>query len=137
MVLATVLPQITISSAPPEELIVEPFSPFYSAKATSNDLDDDYRLTHLTPPPTHLKFSPNLPSPLGPTGNQSKGLEKDRFEALLKATRERNAYSQGKRDGSLRKEIALKQHKNKQGWTDLFYHSSFRSHFFSRAASTF
>ncbi|KAF5382988.1 hypothetical protein D9757_006356 [Collybiopsis confluens] len=115
MVLAAVLPQITISSAPPDVPLVEPFSPFCSANPTLIDDDeDDYRPKLLTPPSTHLKFSPSLPSPLGPTVNKVKGLERDRFEALLKATRERNAYSQGKRDGDLRKEIALKQHKNKQ-----------------------
>ncbi|KAJ4494328.1 hypothetical protein C8R41DRAFT_881975 [Lentinula lateritia] len=113
MVLAAELPQISISLAPPEQPIVEPFSPFSWVKAVVND-DDGFRSTHLTPPPTHVKFSTNLPSPLGPTDNKAKGLERDRFEALLKATRERNAFSGGKRDSDLRKEIALKAHKNKQ-----------------------
>ncbi|KAJ3827006.1 hypothetical protein EV361DRAFT_842698 [Lentinula raphanica] len=113
MVLAMELPQISISLAPPEEPIVEPFSPFSWVKASIND-DDGFRSTHLTPPPTHLRFSPNLPSPLGPVNDKARGLERDRFEALLKATRERNAYSGGQKDGDLRKEIALKAHKNKQ-----------------------
>lgn len=114
MVLAAVqLPQISISLAPPPEEPFEPFSPF-SAKATiDDDVDEGFRSTHLTPPPTHLKFSTNLPSPLGPE-SKAKGLERDRFEALLKATRDRNAFSGGKRDSDLRKEIALKAHKNKQ-----------------------
>ncbi|KAJ4001299.1 hypothetical protein F5050DRAFT_1664076 [Lentinula boryana] len=112
MVLATELPQISISLAPPEDPIVEPISPFSWVKAAVND--DGFRSTHLTPPPTHLKFSTNLPSPLGPAESKAKGLERDRFEALLRATRERNAYIVGKKDGDLRKEIALKAHKNKQ-----------------------
>ncbi|KAJ3809663.1 hypothetical protein F5876DRAFT_89327 [Lentinula aff. lateritia] len=113
MVLAAELPQISISLAPPEQPIVEPFSPFSWVKAAVND-DDGFRSTHLTPPPTHVKFSTNLPSPLGPTDHKAKGLERDRFEALLKATRERNAFSGGKKDSDLRKEIALRAHKNKQ-----------------------
>ncbi|KAJ4486371.1 hypothetical protein J3R30DRAFT_3655547 [Lentinula aciculospora] len=85
MVLAAELPQISISLAPPEEPIVEPFSPFSWVKAAVNA-----------------------------TTALAKGLERDRFEALLKATRERNAFAGGKKDGDLRKEIALKAHKNKQ-----------------------
>jgi hypothetical protein len=112
MVLAAELPQISISLAPPEEVIPEPVSPFSWTKVT--DTDDGFRPIHLTPPPTHLKFATNLPSPLGRSESQAKGLERERFEALLKASRERNAFSGGKKDGGLRKEIALKAHKNKQ-----------------------
>lgn len=112
MVLAAELPQISISLAPPEEVIAEPVSPFSWPKVTDND--DGFRPTHLTPPPTHLKFASTLPSPLGRSESQEKGLERERFEALLRASRERNAYSGGKKDGGLRKEIALKAHKNKQ-----------------------
>lgn len=121
MVLAAELPQISISLAPPQETIAEPVSPFSWPKlVTINDNDDAFRPIHLTPPPTHLKFSSNLPSPLGRAETQTKGLEPERFEALLKASRERNAYSGGKKDGGLRKEIALKAHKNKQGLCFLY-----------------
>lgn len=114
MVLATPLPHIQISLAPPEELLPEPHSPFSWDNTTLDD-NDGYRPKHLTPPPTHVKFNA-LPSPLrpSPTPDAGKGLERDRFEALLQATRDRNAAATKKSSGDLRKEIALKVHKNKQ-----------------------
>ncbi|KAG5639380.1 hypothetical protein H0H81_003524 [Sphagnurus paluster] len=54
-------------------------------------------------------------SPLRPADTQpAKGLERQRFEALLLASRERNAALGSKKAGDLRKEIALKAHKTKQ-----------------------
>ena len=41
-------------------------------------------------------------------------MERERFEALLKSSRERNTGGL-KKGSDLRKEIALKVHKNKQG----------------------
>ncbi|KAF9270415.1 hypothetical protein L218DRAFT_952550 [Marasmius fiardii PR-910] len=119
MVLASSLPLISISPAPPDEPIVEPFSPFPKVKVVVDD-DDSFRPRHLTPPPSHTKFSTFLPSPLrsselddssAPAG---KGLERERFEALLRASRERNGTMGSKKGNDLRKEIALKVHKNKQ-----------------------
>lgn len=113
MVLATPLPHIQISLAPPDEYLPEPYSPF-SCETTTLDEHDGYRPNHLTPPPTHAKFNA-LPSPLrpSPTPEAGKGLERERFEALLAASRERNAAG-AKKSSDLRKEIALKVHKNKQ-----------------------
>jgi len=114
MVLASPLPQIEISLAPPDEHYPEPYSPFSWANTTSDEIDG-YRPKHLTPPPTHAKFNA-LPSPLrpSPTPESGKGLERERFEALLNASRERNSAG-AKKSNDLRKEIALKVHKNKQG----------------------
>ncbi len=42
-----------------------------------------------------------------------KGLERGRFEALLRASRERNTAASAKKT-DLRKEVALKAHRNKQ-----------------------
>ncbi|KAF8973754.1 hypothetical protein BDZ97DRAFT_1634426, partial [Flammula alnicola] len=104
------IPQISISPAPPEEYYPEPSSPFRSISFATPD--DGFRPTHLTPPPTVTNFkrplSPLNPADAVPTG---KGLENDRFQALLSASK---AYSGGKRAVDLRKEIALKVHKNKQ-----------------------
>ncbi|KAF5368342.1 hypothetical protein D9758_002420 [Tetrapyrgos nigripes] len=113
MVLAA-LPHIQISPAPPDESLPEPYTPFSWANTTLDD-HDGYRPKHLTPPPTNVKFNA-LPSPLrpAPTPGAGKGLERERFEALLQATRERNATGSAKKSGDLRKEIALKVHKNKQ-----------------------
>ncbi|THU94846.1 hypothetical protein K435DRAFT_779265, partial [Dendrothele bispora CBS 962.96] len=117
MVLVSPLPHIEISPAPPDEYYPEPFSPFSWANTTPDenaDENDGYRPTHLTPPPTHVRFNA-LPSPLRPSPSPEvgKGLERERFEALLRASRERNVAG-NKKSSDLRKEIALKTHKNKQ-----------------------
>jgi len=55
------------------------------------------------------------PSPLGPhSALAGQGLERERFEALLLASRERNAAVGTKKGNDLRKEIALKAHGRKQ-----------------------
>lgn len=113
------IPQISISPAPPEEPVVEPYSPFSSTLTLSDD--DAFRPQHLTPPPTLTRFGKPL-SPLRPCGDTAptKGLERERFEALLQASRERNSAVGPKKAGDLRREIALKAHKNKQG---MFLHT--------------
>ncbi|KAH9486744.1 hypothetical protein JR316_0000809 [Psilocybe cubensis] len=111
------IPQISISLAPPEVPPIEPSSPFSSLAFNTIQDDDGFRAVHLTPPPTISSFKRVLSprSPLNPDpAKQSKGLDNDRFQALLNATKERSAYSGGKKDVDLRKEIALKVHKNKQ-----------------------
>ncbi|KAF8078418.1 hypothetical protein FPV67DRAFT_1465203 [Lyophyllum atratum] len=109
-----IVPHISISLAPPEEPVIEPYSPFSATLTTPLD-DDIFRPVHLTPPPTLTRFGKPL-SPLRPCDDTmpAKGLERDRFEALLQASRERNVTFGTKRAGDLRKEIALKAHKNKQ-----------------------
>lgn len=94
---------------------MEPFSPFAPDTPTSFE-EDLYRPTLLSPPPI---VSPKLVrqlSPLRPTDapNPAKGLERERFDALLKSCRERNASVGAKKSPDLRKEIALKAHKTKQ-----------------------
>jgi hypothetical protein len=79
---------------------------FFSRK----DDGEGYRPIHLSPPPTNAQFKKPL-SPLRPIDNMptsGKGLERERFEALLKASRERNAMVGAKKTNDLRKEIALK-----------------------------
>lgn len=109
------IPQISISLAPPEEPLAEPYSPFsesYAARISETD-DDSFRPQLLTPPPVR---SPRNLSPLSSSfpAAAGKGLERERFEALLRASKERNAAVGAKRTPDLRKEIALKAHKNKQ-----------------------
>lgn len=78
--------------------------------------DDCARAVHLSPPPS--SSSPRFmrqPSPLGPhSALAGQGLERERFEALLLASRERNAAVGVKKGNDLRKEIALKAHSRKQ-----------------------
>ncbi|PPQ69067.1 hypothetical protein CVT25_004243 [Psilocybe cyanescens] len=111
------IPQISISLAPPEVPPIEPSSPFTPLAFNTLLEEDGFRPVHLTPPPTVSSFKRVLSphSPLNPDpANQSKGLDNERFQALLNATKERTAYSGGKKGVDLRKEIALKVHKNKQ-----------------------
>ena len=109
------LPEISISLASPEEPIVEPFSPFSPETPTSVE-EDSYRPSLLSPPPVvSPKFARQL-SPLRPTDApiSGKGLEREHFDAMLKACRERSAAVGAKKSPDLRKEIALKAHKTKQ-----------------------
>jgi hypothetical protein len=107
------IPHIYISLAPPEEPQVEPYSPFASSNMPAS-AEDGFRLTHLTPPLTSTRFRKSL-SPLRPLeAPATKGLERDRFDMLLKASRERHAAVGAKKAQDLRKEIALKAHKTKQ-----------------------
>jgi hypothetical protein len=79
--------------------------------------DDEYRSVLLTPPPMHSPGRPSPLSPLRPADALAKGqgLERERFEALLRASRERNTAIGGQRKAhDLRKEVALKAHKTKQ-----------------------
>jgi len=109
------IPHIYISLAPPEEPQVEPYSPFPSTTVPAND-EDAYRHTHLTPPLSSTRFGRSL-SPLRPLDAvtpAAQGLERERFDLLLKASRERFAAVGAKKTQDLRKEIALKAHKTKQ-----------------------
>lgn len=108
-----VLPHISISPAPPEEPLKEPHSPFSWVVSPVDD-EDNFRPRLLTPPPSgpvRRTLSPLSPSD---SPNVGKGLERERFDALLKASRERNSAVGAKKTPDLRKEIALKAHKNKQ-----------------------
>jgi hypothetical protein len=114
MAIAT-LPHISISPAPPEEPMLEPYSPFSWEISPIDYDDDDFRPRLLTPPATGPTSKKPL-SPLRPSNSPvvGKGLERERFEALLRASRERNSAVGAKKTPDLRKEIALKAHKNKQ-----------------------
>ncbi|RDX56031.1 hypothetical protein OH76DRAFT_590808 [Lentinus brumalis] len=108
------VPEIAISPASPEEPCAEPFSPFSQCSFLSDD-SDSFRPTLLSPPPPSA-ISPRQLSPLRPKDAPvtGKGLERERFEALLAASRERNSALGSKKPTDLRKEIALKVHKTKQ-----------------------
>ncbi|KAK0208553.1 hypothetical protein DFS33DRAFT_455575 [Desarmillaria ectypa] len=114
MAIAVPLPQIFISPAPPQEVSEEPFSPFAWTTASTDGEKESFRPSHLSPPPVNGRFVRQL-SPLRPPEApvSGKGLERGRFEALLRASRERNTATSAKKT-DLRKEVALKAHRNKQ-----------------------
>lgn len=115
------VPEICVSPAPAEEPVAEPFSPFSDVHPPTPipTIDgDSFRPLLLSPPPTVSPRFPRQLSPLRPSDAPvtGQGLERDRFEELLRASRERNAaLGSGKRSPDLRKEIALKVHRSKQG----------------------
>lgn len=118
MALVSSIPHISVSLAPPDEPATEPYSPFSHLRFSSNDLDG-FRPQHLTPPPSHTTFK-TQPSPLrlSDTSVTGGGLQQEQFDALLRASKERNAPGNmwgAKKALDLRKEVALKAHKNKQG----------------------
>ncbi len=109
------IPEISISPAPPMETMAEPYSPFSSIKFPDNG--DDFRPRLLTPPPSSPLRSRHSSSPSSGGYNSdeerfdyNEGLDKQRFEALLQATRERNTG----RAQDLRREVTLKAHNAKQ-----------------------
>ncbi|KAL1667634.1 hypothetical protein GGF50DRAFT_48003 [Schizophyllum commune] len=113
MIDAVHVPQISISFAPDEAPAPEPYSPFPWG-APAEDPDDGYRPSLLSPPPKGLTL-PRKHSPLRPSESfeaGGRGLEADRFAALLRSSRERNAKREKTVD--LRKEIAVKAHHKKQ-----------------------
>ena len=111
-----ILPEICISPPPPSEDLVEPFSPFDGVHIVVHEDEDSFRPALLSPPPTVPMFTPKHLSPLSPPDVPVKGqgLERERFERLLKSSRERSAALGNKRSPDLRKEIALKTYKSKQ-----------------------
>jgi hypothetical protein len=124
------VPQISISLAPPEEDLVEPTSPFTPSSWPTLINNDGFRNQHLTPPPMVSPHFARQLSPLRPADApvKGRGLERSRFEELLKASRERNAAVGAKRAPDLRKEVALKVHKTKQGMEALFFFFIVQSH---------
>ena len=113
------VPEICISLAPPSENRTEPFSPFDGVHIVVPENADDYRPALLPPP--HLPVSmPKHLSPLSPEEAPVKGqgLERERFEQLLKSSRERTAALGNKRSPDLRKELAVKTYKTKQCTSD-------------------
>ena len=127
------VPVIEISFAPPEEPVPEPYSPFTPLNQgfRDNGDEDGYRSTLLTPPAQSFSLSRLRPLPslsgcsLGSGAGvarkpKGQGLKDEDFQALLRASKERSkVFSSQKKD--LRKEVALKVHKNKQGkLTDLW-----------------
>jgi len=111
---SSLIPRISISPPPPEDPLFEPYSPFQSISFPEQH-DNDFRPVHLTPPPTSTHFKrPYEQIYKSVDDPQARGLGSDKFQALLRAAKERNVVAESKKAVNLRKELALKAHKNKQ-----------------------
>lgn len=110
-----IIPEISISPPPPSENLVEPFSPFDNVHFALEEDGDSFRPALLSPPPSTPVIPRHL-SPLSPPDAPVKGqgLERERFEQLLKSSRERSAALGHKKAPDLRKELAMKTYKSKQ-----------------------
>ncbi|KAF8528131.1 hypothetical protein BU17DRAFT_38540 [Hysterangium stoloniferum] len=112
------VPSISISFAPNQIPPVEPKSPFVVSLPAE---PESPRPQHLLPPPTlspnqllHTERYSRL-SPLSPASSSGgKGMERARFEAMLKASKERSAMTGSKKAVDLRKELAVKAQMTKQ-----------------------
>jgi len=112
------VPSISISFAPNQIPVVEPKSPFVVNLLAE---PDSPRPQHLLPPPS---LSPNQLSHTERHGQLSplslasssggKGMERARFEAMLKASKERSTMTRSKKAVDLRKELAVKAQMTKQ-----------------------
>ena len=102
------IPFISISPAPEENPTVEPFSPFSALSIPPSD-QDAFRPSHLTPPTTPRSPKRSL-SHLKPAAG--KGLESQKFQDLLAASKQRKASGGSNQSVEFRKEIAKKAHKN-------------------------
>ena len=123
-----IIPEISISPPPPLENFVEPFSPFDNVRFTVEDDENNYRPALLSPPPTMPASMPRHLSPLSPPDApvNGQGLERERFERLLKTSRERSAALGNKKSPDLRKELAMKAYNSKQSTSPcLMTHPSF------------
>ncbi|KIJ24373.1 hypothetical protein M422DRAFT_785885 [Sphaerobolus stellatus SS14] len=110
------VPCISISLAPHEILAEEPKSPFQFAIP---EVPDSPKPFHLLPPPTlspHQTLRIERRGQLSPlsSGAVGRGLEREKFEAMLKASRDRTAMVKAKKPVELRKEIAVKVQMAKQ-----------------------
>jgi hypothetical protein len=105
------LPKILVSPAPPPVPEKEAFSPFDGTKSPDDDKDSP-RSAFLSPPSFPRHLSPLCPPEVPLTG---QGLERERFERLLKASRERSVALGTKKAPDLRKELALKAQQAKSG----------------------
>lgn len=105
--LSSPIPFISISPAPEEDPIVEPFSPFSALSVPSSD-QNAFRPSHLTPPISITSFKRPL-SPVPPVG---RGLESQKFQSLLAASKQRRVSGGSNQSINFRKEIAMNAHKN-------------------------
>jgi len=105
------IPSISISPAPEQDPIKEPFSPF-SALPVRPSNQDGFRSSHLTPPTSITSFKRSY-SPLNPVPAIGQGLENQKFQVLLAASKQRKVPGGSNQSVEFRKEIAMKAHKNR------------------------
>ncbi|KAG0709065.1 hypothetical protein DFH29DRAFT_890358 [Suillus ampliporus] len=111
--IGTSIPHIYISPASPVKVSPESYSPFLST-----DIDQDgsgYRQRLLSSQCHFPNVSPRHSSPLRPADcPPPRGLHRDQFDLLLKVSRDKRAALCSRKVPDLRKELAIKNQRNKQ-----------------------
>ncbi|KAG1755082.1 uncharacterized protein EDB91DRAFT_1233875 [Suillus paluster] len=111
--IGTSIPHICISPASPEKVSPEPYCLFLSADPDQDD--SGYRQKLLSPQCHFPNMFPRHPSPLRPADcPPPKGLHRDQFDLLLKVSRDKRAALSSRKVPDLRKELAIKNQRNKQ-----------------------
>jgi hypothetical protein len=106
------VPRICISPASPEEASPGPCSSFSSMKPGHDD--GRYRQRDFSPQCHFPDMSPRHSSPLRPADcPPPRGLHRDQLDLLLKASSERRAAFGSRKVPDLRKELVIKNQKNK------------------------
>lgn len=111
--IGTSIPLIRISPASPVKVYPEPYSPFLSADSDQDD--SGYRPRLLSPQCYFPAISPRHSSPLRPADcPPPRGLHGDQFDQLLKVSRDKRAALGSRKVLDLRRELAIKNQRNKQ-----------------------
>ncbi|KAG1826165.1 uncharacterized protein BJ212DRAFT_1475499 [Suillus subaureus] len=112
--IGTSIPHIRISPASPVKAYREPYSPFVSAGNPDKD-DSGYRPQSLSPQYHFPAISPRHSSPLRPADcPPPREFHRDQFDLLLEVSRDKRAALGSRKVPDLRKELAIKNQRNKQ-----------------------
>ncbi|KAG2044208.1 hypothetical protein BDR03DRAFT_1086856 [Suillus americanus] len=112
--IGTSVPHICISPASPVKVYQEPYSPFLSAGNPDKD-DSGYRPQSLSPKYHFPAISPRHSSPLRPADcPPPREFHRDQFDLLLEVSRDKRAALGSRKVPDLRKELAIKNQRNKQ-----------------------
>lgn len=112
--IGTSIPHIRISPASPVKACPEPYSPFLSARSTDKD-DCEHRPRSPSPQYHFPAISPRHSSPLRPADcPPPRELHRDQFDLLLEVSRDKRAALGSRKVPDLRKELAIKNQRNKQ-----------------------
>ncbi|KAG2350587.1 hypothetical protein BDR05DRAFT_1054675 [Suillus weaverae] len=112
--IGTSVPHICISPASPVKVYQEPYSPFLSAGNPDKD-DSGYRPQSLSPKYHFPAIFPRHSSPLRPSDcPPPRELHRDQFDLLLKVSRDKRAALGSRKVPNLRRELAIKNQRNKQ-----------------------
>lgn len=111
--IGTSIPHMRILPASPVKAYPKPYSPFLSAGNPDKDVCG-YRPQSLSPQYHFPAIFPRHSSPLRPADCPPRELHRDQFDLLLEVSRDKRAALGSRKVPDLRKELAIKNQRNKQ-----------------------